>query len=100
MKKLDAHDQFVADVAWGRQVVASPSAGATGGSREVPEEVAGRPVNVMATCSSDKVRGYYWLDFACLCLVLDSLMKLLLGGVGIVDGEDLGPVIRNGLCAS
>lgn len=100
VKKLDAHDQFVADVAWGRQVVASSSAGATGSSREVPEEVAGRPVNVMATCSSDKVRGYYWLDFACLCLVLDSLMKLLLGGVGIVDGEDLGPVIRNGLCAS
>lgn len=46
VKKIEAHDQFVSSVVWGRQVVT----GADG-----QEEVVERPINVMATASSDKV---------------------------------------------
>ena len=48
MKKIEAHDQFVASVIWGRQTVT----GADG-----QEEAVERPINVMATASSDKVRA-------------------------------------------
>ncbi|KAF8584526.1 dynein regulator [Ramaria rubella] len=47
LKKIEAHDQFVASIVWGRQVVA-------GGGVEGQEEAVERPVNVMATASSDK----------------------------------------------
>ena len=47
VKKIEAHDQFVASVVWGRQVVAGP---------DRQEEAVERPINVLATASSDKVR--------------------------------------------
>jgi platelet-activating factor acetylhydrolase IB subunit alpha len=47
VKKIEAHDQFVASIVWGRQVVTG-----TDGQEETVE----RPINVMATGSSDKVR--------------------------------------------
>jgi platelet-activating factor acetylhydrolase IB subunit alpha len=79
VKKLDAHEQFVANVVWGRQVVASSSAGGTSGGGETQEEVAGRPVNVMATCSSDKVRV---AGFTLRVSVFDRLMNCAFGGMG------------------
>ncbi|KAF8576683.1 dynein regulator [Ramaria rubella] len=45
LKKIEAHEQFVASIAWGRQEIASG---------ESQDDAAGRLVNVMATCSSDK----------------------------------------------
>jgi platelet-activating factor acetylhydrolase IB subunit alpha len=48
VKKIEAHDQFVASLVWGRQIVS----GADG-----QEEAVERPINVLATASSDKVRA-------------------------------------------
>lgn len=66
MKKLDAHEQFVASIAWGRQTNAASAGG------ESQDDVAARPVNVMATCSSDKV---LWGHFFTLSSAMADLGK-------------------------
>ena len=86
MKKLDAHEQFVAAIAWGRQTNTSAAGGG-----ESQDDVAGRPVNVMATCSSDKVIMRSIFLNLNLNLYIHSSSDMGADFRGI-DGEDLGSV--------
>jgi len=48
----EAHSGFIESLAWGRQVISSGA--------DSKDEGAGRPVNVIATCSVDKVNSPFF----------------------------------------